>query len=435
MRLPLALRLYRLATAAFEPFAPALLKARVKRGKEDPARLNERLGHPATPRPAGRLVWLHGASVGESLSHLPLVAKLRSERPDLAVLVTSGTRTACELLARRLPEGVIQQYVPIDAPGAAKRFMDHWQPDVALFVESELWPNLILGAHGRGTRLALLSARMTEASFKGWARLPKVARTLLSAFDLIQAQDSASAERITALGGAVQALANLKSLAAPLGHEAAALSALQPGLAGRAVVLAASTHEGEDEIMLRAYASLADPKPLLILAPRHPERGPAVAQLAKHQGLRVARRATRDALEPETEIYVADTLGEMGLFYRLASVAVIGGSFLPGIGGHNPLEGARLGVTMICGNQVFNFAEVCADMERARGLVLAASEPELMTALNQLLNDSAKAKALGAAAAQFAARDGGQMDAIWQALMPLLPPLSSPQLSSGEVGA
>jgi 3-deoxy-D-manno-octulosonic-acid transferase len=262
---------------------------------------------------------------------------------------------------------------------------------------------------------------MTEASAKGWARFPKAAKTLLSAFDLIQAQDKASKERIAALGGIVQGLANLKSLALPLDYDPKALETLSASVAGRAVIVAASTHEGEDEIMLRAYGNLADPKPLLILAPRHPERGPAVEQLIKDQGLRVARRGAHDPLDPTTQVYIADTLGEMGLFYRLASLAIICGSFLPGIGGHNPLEGARLGVTMMCGNQVFNFAELCADMEAAQGLVLVASEPHLMIALNDLLTHSDKAKALGAAAARFAARDGGQMATIWQALTPLLP--------------
>jgi len=417
----LALQLYRLATAIFEPFAPLLLKARVKRGKEDLARVKERLGYSSFARPAGPLIWLHGASVGESLSHLPLIDHLRQERPDLNLLVTSGTLTAADLLSARLPSGVIHHYVPIDAPRAVARFLDHWRPNLALFVESELWPNLILAAYERGVSLALLSARMTQVSADGWARWPKTVKALLSCFNLIHAQDSASAERLTALGGRVQGLANLKSLALPLDHDPAALQALSHGIAGRAVVLAASTHEGEDAIMLRAYGSIADPKPLLILAPRHPERGPAVAKRASDQGLTVARRAAAEPLEPSTQVYVADTLGEMGLFYRLASLAIIGGSFLPGIGGHNPLEGARLGVTMMCGDQVFNFAEVCADMERAQGLVLVASEIELMSALNDLLTHSAKAKALGAAASRFATQDGGQMATIWQTLSPLLP--------------
>ena len=421
MSLPLGLWLYRLGSALVEPLAPRLLSARARRGKEDPDRLNERLGYPTRLRPSGPLIWLHGASVGESLSHLPLIERLRGERPDLNILVTSGTRTAADLLAQRLPPEVIHQYAPIDAPKAGRRFLDHWQPSMAVFVESELWPNLILQAKDRGIRLALLSARMTQSSADGWRKAAASIKALLGRFDLIQAQDAASQQRISALGGKVQAIANLKTLAPALDFDAPSLEALRAVIGSRPVVLAASTHEGEDEIILRAYQALAEPRPLLIIAPRHPERGPAVAQLARDQGLSVARRAADEVILPESQVYVADTLGEMGLFYRLADVAVICGSFLPGIGGHNPLEAARLGVAMICGNQVFNFAEVCADMEAARGLVLTATESEFMSALDRLLRDPAEAKALGDAAARHAARQGADMDRIWQGLEPLLP--------------
>ncbi|MBP6545174.1 MAG: 3-deoxy-D-manno-octulosonic acid transferase, partial [Phenylobacterium sp.] len=183
MRRPLSLKLYASALGLLEPLARPLLERRVKAGKEDPGRLDERLGHSTTPRPEGPVVWLHGVSVGESMSLLPLVGALRASRPDLALLVTSGTRTSAELLARRLPEGVVHQYAPLDAPGVVARFLDHWEPDLGILVESELWPNLILGAHERGVRLALLSARMTEGSARGWGRVPAAAKVVLDAFD------------------------------------------------------------------------------------------------------------------------------------------------------------------------------------------------------------------------------------------------------------
>src|ERR1700722_9089630 len=216
MNTPVSLRLYALATGLAEPLAPMLLSNRVRRGKEDAARLGERLGRAGRPRPQGPLVWLHAASVGESVSLLPLIERIRTERPDLAMLVTSGTRTSAELLARRLPEGVIHQYAPVDAPGAVARFLGHWRPGLGLFVESELWPNLILGARHRGVRLALVSARMTEASSKGWARRPNAARAMLSGFEAILAQDDASAARLEGLGGHVAGRLNLKRLGAPL---------------------------------------------------------------------------------------------------------------------------------------------------------------------------------------------------------------------------
>ena len=212
---PASLALYGLATRLIEPFAPALLQRRLARGKEDPARLGERLGHAGRPRPEGVLVWLHGASVGETLSLVSLVEALAAARPDIVILVTSGTRTSAALMAERLPAGVIHQYLPVDGPSATARFLDHWRPSLGVFVESELWPNLLLGARERGVRLALLSAKLSEASFNGWRRAPGAARRLLGGFDLILAQDERAAERITALGGGVQDVADLKFGAAP----------------------------------------------------------------------------------------------------------------------------------------------------------------------------------------------------------------------------
>ena len=221
----LSLGLYRAATGLLEPIVPALLADRARRGKEDPARLAERLAKAPAPRPDGPLVWLHGASVGESLSILPLVERLRVERPEVAALVTSGTTTSAALLARRLPPGAIHQYVPVDAPGAARRFLARWKPSLAVFVESELWPNLLLEAKAAGTRLALVSAKLSDRSFGSWGRRPEAARLLLSNFDLILAQDARARERFEALGGQVAGEADLKFGAAPLPVDAAVLDA------------------------------------------------------------------------------------------------------------------------------------------------------------------------------------------------------------------
>ena len=216
MGAPLSLKAYGAVTGWVEPLAPRLLTARARRGKEDVSRLNERLGRPSIPRPSGPLVWLHGVSVGESLSLLPVIERLRAERPDVAVLVTSGTVTSARILAERLPPGVIHQYAPVDGPLATARFLNHWRPSLGVLVESELWPNLIGAARERGVKLALISARITEKTAQGWGRMRGAARTLLSAFDLILPQDDASAARVEALGGKVQGRANLKLAGGPL---------------------------------------------------------------------------------------------------------------------------------------------------------------------------------------------------------------------------
>jgi 3-deoxy-D-manno-octulosonic-acid transferase len=417
-----ALALYRVAAAALEPLAPLVLRRRAARGKEDLARLPERLGRPSAPRPPGALAWLHGASVGESLSLLPLVGRLRRERPDLNLLVTSGTVTSAKLLAQRLPAGVIHQYAPIDAPAAARRFLAHWRPDLVVFVESELWPNLLLQAKARGARLALLGARLSEASAQGWARIPRAARALLGAFDLILTQDAVSRARIEALGGSVAGDLDLKQAGEPLACDGAELAALQAAVAGRRVLVAASTHPGEDEIVAGVLAALPAPAPLLVLVPRHPIRGADIAASLCGRGLTLAQRSAGEPLIEATQVYLADTLGELGLAFRLADVVVMGGSLTGGIGGHNPLEPARLGLPVVTGADTVNFRETYAGLIAAGAAFAAADAQALGAIVADLLADPGRARAAGLAAKAFAERGDGAMGAAWAALAPLLPP-------------
>ena len=399
--------------AALEPLAPSLLRARARRGKEDPGRISERLGRAGLPRPEGALIWLHGVSVGETTSLLPLVAALRTRRPDLTILVTCGTTTAAALLAQRLPEGVVHQFAPVDGPGAVRCFLDHWRPNAAVFVESELWPNLILAAKARGVRLALLSARMTAASANGWSQWPASARALLSAFDLIMPQDAATDERLIRLGGTTGPRLNLKLVGEPLPADMAELDRLRTALAGRKVVLAASTHPGEDASIATAVRKAA-PGGVLILAPRHPERGAEIAAM-----LGGALRSRGEALGP---VYVADTLGELGLFFRLADIVVMGGSFVPGIGGHNPLEPARIGRPILTGRYVFNAADTYAEMFAEAAAIEAANGTALARHIRGLLDNPVIARRMGEAALAYANRQGAALDQALTLLDPLLAP-------------
>lgn len=399
---PGALNLYRAATGLAEPLVPALLASRARKGKEDPARLAERLAKAPTPRPDGPLVWLHGASVGESLSLLSLVERLRVERPEVTALVTSGTTTSAALLAQRLPPGAIHQYLPVDTPGAARRFIARWAPSLAVFVESELWPNLLLEAKAAGTRLALVSAKLSDRSFAGWLKRPDAARQLLTGFDLILAQDARARERFETLGGRVAGEADLKFGAAPLPVEQAAL-ATERARFSRPPLLIASTHPGEDEIALDAIAALSD-RPPVVLAPRHVERGSAIAELARARGLSAALRG--QAPDATADIRVADTLGEMGLWFRLAATSVIAGSLVPDIGGHNPLEAARLNCPTISGPFVENWASAFAGLEAADGVVMTTSAA-LRDSLAADLAAPDRAQARAARARAFVdARDG-----------------------------
>lgn len=410
--LPLSLKLYAWAARAMSPLVPALLAARVRRGKEDGARLGERLGDASQPRPAGRLAWLHAVSVGESLSLLPLVDRLRAARKDLAILVTSGTRASAEVLARRLPAEVVHQYAPVDTPGAAARFLDHWRPDLAVFVESELWPNLILAAKARGARLALISASLSRRSYQSWREVPVAARTILGAYDLILARDADCATRLAALGARIDGLADLKFNGAAPPADESTLAAMGSALDGRPVLLAASTHPGEEGPILRSFISAAigrTSKPILIIAPRHPERGPAIEQLALSRGLHAGRRSA-GAAPMNLDVYIADTVGEMGLWYRLARLALIGGSLTPGVGGHNPLEPARLGCPFVAGVHVERWP-VYRELNR-QGATRLLSNAEIGEIFQRALDGEANHAAMARKAHEFvAARDGQSREA------------------------
>ena len=408
------LTFYALASRLDEPLAPALLRRRAAAGREDPSRLGERLGRAGRPRPEGPLVWLHGVSVGESLSLLALVEGLRARRPDLALLVTSGTRTSADLLARRLPAGVIHQYVPVDGPAAVRRFLDHWRPDLGVFAESEFWPNLILGARRRGTRLVLVSARITEGTARNWRRAPATARRLLSAFDLVLPQDGASARRLSGLGVACGRELNLKRAGSPLPCDPAELERLRGLAAGRPVILAASTHPGEETLVAGAAEGLGA---LLVLAPRHPDRGPEIAA-----ALGAPRRSLGQSPGPQDPVWVADTLGEMGLFFRLADIVIMGGSFPGGIGGHNPLEPARLGVPIVTGPDIANAADVYDEMFDEACALAARDGADLRRKLEGLLANPALRRRMGEAALGYAGRQGQTLAAAIDDLAPLLPP-------------
>jgi 3-deoxy-D-manno-octulosonic-acid transferase len=421
---PLSLRLYGVVTGLAEPLATGGLKSRARRGKEDPRRLAERLGHASAARPAGRLAWVHGASVGESLSLLPLIEALRARRPDAAVLVTSGTRTSADLLAKRLPKGVIHQYLPVDAPGAVARFMRHWRPNLGVFVESELWPNLLLAAQGRGVRMALLSAKLSDKSYANWKRTPKAALALLSGFELILAQDARSANRFESLGASVSGTADLKFGADPLPADAGALEALKAEIGQRPILLAASTHPGEDPAILRRFAAVAGlgpGSPLLAIVPRHPERGAAVAASAENQGFATGRQGAGHRPNAETQVFVADAMGELGLWFRLARFALIGGSLVDGVGGHNPLEAARLGCAIATGPYVANWASAYRTLETVEGVLGVNTGEAMDEAFRRAIAGDGALGEMAARAKALVARRDAEARGVIARVLALLP--------------
>ncbi|QRE76050.1 3-deoxy-D-manno-octulosonic acid transferase [Methylobacterium aquaticum] len=417
---PALLRVYHYGLIAGEPALAGLLAWRRRRGKEDPVRLPERTGRPGKPRPAGPLVWAHGASIGEALSLIGLVERLT--RRGFTVLVTSGTRTSAALLARRLPRGALHQFAPLDAPRYLARFLDHWRPDLALVAESELWPNTILALHEREVPLILVNGRMSERSARGWSRTPKLSRALLSRIALCLAQTQDEAERFARLGAPrVELGGNLKFDAAPPPADPEPLRQLADVMTGRPVWLAASTHPGEEAAATAAHRSLRRRHPdlLTIVVPRHPERGAAVAADAAAAGLRVGRRATGGQPHDKVEFYVADTVGELGLFYRLCPLVFVGGS-LARHGGQNPIEPARLGAAILYGPHVRNFAQVYGALDRAGGARIVRDGQELTAAIDQLLADPVARQAMARAGATAIEAAGGATDRAMAAIEPFI---------------
>jgi len=417
---PLGLTAWRWLGMAATPFAPLLLNERAARGKEERGRMRERLGLTGQARPDGRLIWIHGASVGESLAALPLIEKLLAR--EGSVLVTSGTVTSAAMMQARLPKGAIHQYVPLDMPKAVARFLDHWRPSAGLFVESDLWPTLLLEAKARGVKLALINARISERSAARWRWAPSMAQALLGSFDAVLAQDEEFAGRFRRLGAPeVMTVGSLKADAPPLGYDQAKFAAIKSAIGTRPLLLAAQTHPGEDETILPAHDLLRGEFPdlLTIIAPRHVERGPEIAMLCG--GRKVARRAAGEAITPETAIYIADTMNELGLFYRLSPFCFVGGTLVP-MGGHNPLEPAVLHCAILAGPSRANSASAFEAVLRAQMFGGVTSATDIAGEAKRLLSDPDSARAAGQAAAKGAATLSGAVEKTVAALQNLLGP-------------
>jgi len=414
---------YRGLTVALGPAVRLYLGHRLRQGKEDALRFPEREGFPSRVRPPGPLLWIHAASIGEAISTLALIDRLAGERPALNMLVTTGTVTSARLLATRLPTGhAWHQYVPVDRPVYVRRFLAHWKPDLALWIESELWPNLIVETRRRGIPLLLVNGRMSKASFRRWSRVPALIKPLLQGFDLCLTQDAIQAERFARLG-APRALTvgDLKSAAAPLPVDAVALGALETTIGERPRWLAASTHAGEEAMAAEVHARLRQrfPDLLTVIAPRHPSRGDEIVETLKRRGLRLSCRSLNEPIGAETDIYLADTLGELGLFYRIAGIAFIGGS-MGGIGGHNPLEAALLDCAILHGPDMVNAAAMAEALGAAGASEVVTDEASLARALEPSLADPSVRKRRAAAAATVAARQRHVLDAVLERLAPWL---------------
>jgi len=418
--LPMTLRVYRKLSYAMVPLSPAVISRRLKLGKEDPARFGERRGLSTDIRPTGPLVWIHGASVGEVLAAAALIERLRAL--NLRILVTSGTVTSAAIVAKRFPPDVIHQYVPYDSPRYVARFLDHWQPSLALFVESDLWPNLILSSSARRLPMVLINGRMSQRSFPRWQRVQGTISALLEKFDVCLAQSQTDADRFATLGSRnVMVTGNLKLDVPAPPADANKLERLMAMTRGRPVVVAASTHPGEEEILTETHRTLAGyfPGLLTVIVPRHPDRGEAIARMIAASGLNPALRSHEDLPTATTDIYVADTMGELGLFYRLAPIVFMGGSLVEH-GGQNPIEAIKLGASIVHGPHVFNFTDVYEALDAAGGARQADTQEALVKQFGQMLADPRAREAVLTASERVVGQLGGALERTLSSLEPYL---------------
>lgn len=418
--------LYNFIMGSSAPLLRALLARRCRAGKEDPARLDERTGVAGLQRPSGSLIWFHGASVGESQSMLILIDALLARDPALNILVTTGTVTSAQLMKRRLPESAFHQYYPLDNPAWVARFLDHWRPDLAIWMESELWPAMLSALKAREIPAALVNARLSPRSFRRWKRAGTGIASLLSTFSACLTQTEEDAAFYRALGaGNVIVSDNLKYSAAPLPCDLTDLQDLRAATENRILWLYASTHNAEEEIACRLHVTLKDkiPNLLTIIAPRHPERRHDILAACEKYSLNMHLRGTEKALpEKEDQIYIADTMGELGLFYRLCPLACIGRTFsLDGGGGHNPIEAAQLGCAVLHGPHVQNLAQIFEDLGAAGGTIALKNEQDFLAMLETLLSDPEKLQAVQEKAQAFAREKAHVLETVMTALTPLLP--------------
>jgi 3-deoxy-D-manno-octulosonic-acid transferase len=419
------LKIYQILTIILAPLVRIYLVRRMRRGKEDAGRFSERLGVAITARPEGRLIWLHGASVGEANSILPLIKLLSEKYLDANFLITTGTVTSARFLETRLPPKTIHQYVPVDVLPYVQRFLKHWQPNLAIFVESEIWPNLITQT-AKLCPLVMVNGHISPDSFLRWQKNQPLAQEIFGAFALCLTQSQRDADYIKQLGAScVKYIGNIKYDAPAQEADEAKIKEISRQVGGRPLWVAASTHKHdgvlEEKIVADTHVALKEKYPdiLTILVPRHPGRKDEILAALSPMGLNIKVRSQGGLVEGATDIYLADTLGELGIFYRLAKIAFVGGSLVKR-GGHNPLEPARLGCAIIAGNYTFNFLDIMNAFVRKDAVVIVNNQQELTGAIINLLADEQKTSRLINAGLEVVQENTGVIEKVMAEIAPYM---------------
>ncbi|MEM8655381.1 MAG: 3-deoxy-D-manno-octulosonic acid transferase [Pseudomonadota bacterium] len=422
MRPTALFHLYRALSTLALPFAARSAVGKLRKAGVSVDRAHERLGHATAQRPLGPLIWFHGASVGEAKSVLPLLDRIRAVSPNTHLLLTSGTATSSKAVASRLPDGVIHQFSPLDGVGPLTRFLNHWRPDLCVLVESELWPNLLDLCARRDLPVALLNARLSDRSADGWKKFPATATYVLRGIVWAHCQDRRSRDHLRDMGlQSAEQGTNLKSILGAPRVTPQALDKAHAALGGRPVWVAASTHPGEEDLVLQSHKTLLHDHPnlSLILVPRHPERAPDIVSLVQNEGLSVAQRSAGAALSSKAQVYLADTMGETDLWYALSPIVFLGGSFSD-VGGHTPFEPAAAHTAILHGPNYANFAEAYAAFLMKDASVEVRDLTALAAELHMLLTHPSRAAQLAQNARPLAPSGTDALDKIAQRLFSLM---------------
>lgn len=418
------LNAYRVAGAAAYPVIGGYLALRASRGKEDHSRRRERYGMTQLRRPDGPLMWMHAASVGETVAVIPLMERIAGL--GINIVLTTGTVTSADVAAERLAGRVIHQYVPLDMKPAVNNFLNYWRPDVAVMAESEIWPVTILELGARRVPQVLVNGRMSDRSFVKWQKRAYLAEAIFENLSHVAAQSEADGERFLALGARpVTVTGNLKGDTQPPPADLRAVAAVEAQIGPRRTWAAVSTHAGEEAAAARVHTILKPRHPglLTIIVPRHPERGAALAEEFKALGLKVVRRSENGRIRPDTDIFLGDTIGEMGFYLRLTEIAFVGRS-LTAEGGQNPLEPAMLGTAVLAGLNVQNFRESYQRLIANGAAKLVKDRDMLAGAVNFLLNNPKVRQEMIAAGEATVNEMRGALAKTMKVLQPFIQPLS-----------
>ena len=416
------LKIYHILSWLAVPIIPFVLRWRANKGKEDTARIGERTGKATIARPDGKLVWFHAASMGESTSILPVIDKLLEIYPDINILLTSVTITSARNVGAKLPDRAFHQFAPVDTPLAIQSFLEHWQPDAAFWVESEFWPNMMQMTAAKNIPMVLLNARVSTRSYHRWQKFRSTIDELLDCFSLILAKSDDDASRLKNLGADnVTVQGNLKFSSPALAADPKVTAEILGQVSSRRVWVAASTHAGEEEIVAQVHQRLKEtyPQVITIIVPRHSNRGKEITSLLEKLGLRVARRSKGNEITADTDIYLADTMGELGIFYRLTGIVFIGGSLVKH-GGQNPFEPALLDCAVLYGPHMDNFKEFCHELEASQGAVKVEDAEKLAFQVDDLMRDHNRQETIAQAALAAVKAKQGVLNDVVDAFLPAL---------------